>query len=74
MEIPVDCIGFAKSAVIMSDIILYMLRQEFRTEGIRNIIHLRLCKGVEPNGKCPCGSGAKYKKCCRNEVESISRK
>ena len=56
MEIPVDCIGFAKSAVIMSDIILYMLRQEFRTEGIRNIIHLRLYKGVEPNGKCPCGS------------------
>ena len=58
----------------MSDIILYMLRQEFRTEGIRNIIHLCLYKGVEPNGKCPCGSGAKYKKCCRNEVESISRK
>lgn len=74
MEILVDCIGFAKSAVIMSDIILYMLRQEFRAEGIRNIIHLRLYKGVEPNGKCPCGSGAKYKKCCRNEVESISRK
>lgn len=30
MEIPVDCIGFAKSAVIMSDIILYMLRHDSR--------------------------------------------
>ncbi|EAD8569056.1 SEC-C domain-containing protein, partial [Listeria monocytogenes] len=23
------------------------------------------------NGKCPCGSGVKYKKCCKKEDESI---
>lgn len=74
MEIAVDCIGLAKSAVIMSEIILFMLRQEFRTEGIKSIIHPRFYKGAETNGKCPCGSGAKYKKCCKNEVEAISRK
>jgi len=26
-----------------------------------------------PNQKCPCGSGKKYKKCCRNELERVAR-
>ena len=24
-------------------------------------------KKTKPNAKCPCGSGKKYKKCCRNK-------
>ena len=24
-------------------------------------------KKIKPNAKCPCGSGKKYKKCCRNK-------
>ena len=25
-------------------------------------------KKIKPNAKCPCGSGKKYKKCCRNKL------
>lgn len=74
MDMAVDCIGLAKSAVVISEILLFILRFEFRTENIYSIIHPRFYKNAEVNGKCPCGSNIKYKKCCRNEVEEISRK
>lgn len=73
MEMAVDCIGLAKSAVVMSEILLFLLRKEFRTEGVRSIIHPRFYKNAEPNGKCPCGSDIKYKKCCKNDLEQLSR-
>lgn len=73
MEVAVDCIGLARSAVILSEILLFILRQEFRKENVRSIIHPRFYRNIQPNDKCPCGSGIKYKKCCRNEVERLSK-
>lgn len=29
---------------------------------------------LRPNQKCPCGSGKKYKKCCRDKLESMARR
>lgn len=29
---------------------------------------------IGPNDKCPCGSGKKYKKCCRDADEAVDRK
>ena len=73
MNVAIDCLGLAKTAVILSEIILYLLRLEFRTEGIHSIIHPRFYKGAQPNDKCPCGSGVKYKKCCKSDVEKVMR-
>lgn len=73
MSMAVDCIGLAKSAVIISELLLFLLRQAFRKDEIRSIVHPRLYKGAKPNSKCPCGSGAKYKKCCKYEVELLLR-
>ncbi len=73
MNVAIDCLGLAKSAVILSEMILYLLRMEFRKDGVSTIIHPRFYKGAQPNDKCPCGSGIKYKKCCKNAVEGILR-
>lgn len=73
MSVAIDCLGLAKSSVIFSEIILYMLRHEFSTEGIHSIIHPRFYKGIQPNDTCPCGSGLKYKKCCRYDIENVLR-
>ncbi len=73
MNVAVDCLGLTKTAVILSEMILYLLRLEFRREGIYSIIHPRFYKGAQPNDKCPCGSGLKYKKCCKNDVEKVLR-
>lgn len=74
INVAVDCLGLAKSAVIISEMILFLLRQEFRLENIHSIIHPRFYDKVQVNEPCPCGSGRKYKKCCRNDVESTLRK
>ena len=71
LDMAVDCIGMAKSAVIVSEMILYLLREEFREEGTKTIIHPRYYNEIGPNEKCPCGSGKKYKKCCKSEVDAI---
>ncbi|MBP3210323.1 MAG: SEC-C domain-containing protein [Oscillospiraceae bacterium] len=73
MEMAEDCIGLARSAVILSEIILFVLREEFRLSNITTVIHPRYYSGIGPNDKCPCGSNKKYKSCCRNEFERISR-
>ena len=73
MEMAEDCIGLSRSAVMLSEIILFILREEFRQSNVTTIIHPRYYKGIGPNEKCPCGSGKKYKACCRNAFEAISR-
>lgn len=39
MNMSVDCIGLARSSVIYAEIILFMLREEFRRKNITTIIH-----------------------------------
>lgn len=71
MDMAIDCIGLTKTAVIVAEILLFILRQEVEKEGIHSIIHPKFYKGIQPNDKCVCGSNKKYKKCCKNEVEDI---
>jgi len=73
IDMAVDCIGLAKAAVTMAEIFLFMLREELRDEGIRSIIHPYFYQDAEPNGKCPCGSNRKYKKCCKREIDMLIR-
>lgn len=74
MHVAIECLGLARSTVIFSEIILFILRREFKLQGIRSIIHPRFYVGTQPNDKCPCGSGIKYKQCCRNDIDKTIRK
>lgn len=71
MDVALDCLGLARTAVIFGDIILFILRQELRADNMHSVIHPRFYKKVGPNDKCPCGSGFKYKKCCKNELNNM---
>jgi hypothetical protein len=71
MDMAIDCIGMAKTAVILSEMILFLLREEFRREDITTITHPRFYKNKKPNDKCPCGSYKKFKKCCKNAVDGL---
>ena len=73
MEVALDCLGLAKTAVIFGEILLFILRQELRVENIHSAIHPRFYKKVGRNDKCPCGSGIKYKKCCRNDLNTMKQ-
>lgn len=69
MDMALDCLGLVKSAVIMAEVLLFLLRKE--ENNTQAVLHPRFYKKAEPNMKCPCGSGIKYKKCCKRIVESM---
>ena len=71
LEMAKDCIGLAKSSVIMSEVLLFIMRHELRNEGIHSIIPMQFYNDNQPNDKCPCGSNIKYKKCCKFEVDRL---
>lgn len=71
MEMAIDCIGMVKAVVILSEMILFLLREEFRRENITTIIHPRFYKKITPNDKCPCGSFLKFKKCCKSDFDDL---
>lgn len=71
MEMAIYCIKIAKSAVLLSEIILFLLREEHRRKGITTLVHPFLYDGLEPNMRCPCGSNKKYKRCCKRSFDSL---
>jgi len=71
IDMAIECLGLVKSAVMMSEILLFILRFEFGTNNIHSIIHPRFYKNSDRNDKCPCGSNKKFKKCCLNEIQEI---
>ena len=68
MDVALDCLGLARAAVVFGEILLFILRQELRADNMHSVIHPRFYKKVGQNDSCPCGSGLKYKKCCRNDI------
>lgn len=72
IDMGIDCIGLARAAVILAEMLLFVLRQEMQGEGIHSIIHPKFYSDVKRNDKCPCGSNRKYKICCKSDVEAIS--
>lgn len=73
MDIAIDCIGLTKSTVLLSEIILFLLRFESKKQSMHSIIHPKCYKNAEMNAKCPCGSGIKFKKCCRDDILKLLR-
>lgn len=73
IDMAVDCIGLVRSCIILSEILLFVLRQETQPQLLRSIMHPRFYKNAEPNSKCPCGSNRKYKKCCKIDIDSVLR-
>lgn len=70
MSVAVDCIGLVKSAVAISEIIMYLLRTIYRQENVISIMDPRFYRNTSRKDKCPCGSGNLYKNCCEKEVNN----
>ena len=73
IDVAIECLGLARTAVIFSEIILFMMRREFKAQGVHTVIHPRFYNGIQLNDRCPCGSGLKYKTCCKRDIEMIIR-
>jgi len=74
LNMATDCISIVRDAVVLSEIILFLLREQYRQEGKCSVMHPRFYQGVERNEKCPCGSQIKYKSCCKNDIDQLLHK
>jgi len=68
------CLKIAKSAVILSEMILFLLRFEYGKEGIRSILPIERYENTGLYDLCPCGSNQKYKWCCKAGVDQVRGK
>ncbi len=73
MDMAIDCIKLARSSVVLSEIILFIIRRECSNDCDHFIIGPRFYKNVGPYDECPCGSGKKYKWCCKKDIDTIVR-
>lgn len=61
-----DCAIFSEDYMLIKDPIkAAVLKEEKDVKKVAN----RTAKKIYPNDPCPCGSGKKYKKCCKNKAK-----
>ena len=73
LEVAIECIDLMQAAMVMSDIIFHLVRKKNMFNGIYTCVNSYFYKHVSVNDKCPCGSGKKYKKCCKIIIEKVVR-
>lgn len=74
LDIAIECVQLMQSAFILGFYIyeLYRYKQRVEDGGILlNPVFYRKSKGQD---HCPCGSGKKYKNCCKVTIESHKKK
>lgn len=61
-----DCAIFSEDYMLIKDPIkAAVLKEQKDVKKVAN----RTAKKIYPNDPCPCGSGKKYKKCCKNKAK-----
>ena len=71
MSMAMDCLKLARSAVVLSEIVLFIVRREC-TDSNHCIIHPSFYHDTGTYDICPCGSGKKYKWCCKPFVDGLT--
>jgi len=70
-----ECLAYVRASVVISELILFLMRYKERRGNGRSAMTPGLYpRNIGPNDRCPCGSGLKYKRCCKTDVESMRNK
>lgn len=72
MSMAIDCLKLARSAVVLSEIALFIIRRECMDSSNHCIIHPRFYHDTGTYDVCPCGSGKKFKWCCKPFVDGLT--
>ena len=65
LDIAMECINLMRSVYILTFIIYELLRYENSKINLHNLFY----QNAKSQNRCPCGSGIKYSKCCKNNVQ-----
>lgn len=61
-----ECVQLMQYMVILEDLIFQLIWKKNLNKGLKLKVDDVFYKEIKVNEKCPCGSGKKYKKCCKD--------
>ena len=71
VNIALECCKMMRSVFVLAFIVYTLQHYVMREEGKPQIVHPILYERIKGQSRCPCGSGKKYKQCCRGSIEAI---
>ena len=66
VDVALECCNMMRSAYVLAFIVYELSRYELRTGDEPTLIHPIMYNKVKSQNRCPCGSGKKFKNCCRS--------
>lgn len=73
IDIALECCRMMRSTMVLAYIVYSLQRYDMRKEGEELLVHPMLYEGTKAQSRCPCGSGKKYRQCCKAHVEEIGK-
>ncbi len=64
LDIAMECIDLMRSVYILTFIIYELLRYDNNKINLHHLFY----QNTKSQNRCPCGSGEKYSKCCKNNI------
>ena len=73
LSVAINCIEQMESAMILSFLLFELIRieryEDLETKPLHPMFYFR----IHGDNHCPCGSGKKYKKCCREYIQNNAK-
>ena len=69
IDVALECVSLSRSAYVLLFYVYELKRYCFLQKGKRLLLNPLFYRLAKPQNHCPCGSGAKYRNCCKNDVE-----
>ena len=73
IDVALECVALMKSVYILLFYVYELKRYLLTRQGKESSLHPLFYKRVKPQNHCACGSGKKYRDCCKKIVEEKRR-
>lgn len=73
LDIAVECVQLMQSACVLAFCIYELYRYENWVGKERAELHPIFYNGVKSQDRCPCGSGKKFKSCCKDLIVNMKK-
>lgn len=73
LDVVLECCKMMRSTCILAFIMYELFRYDMRVNGTCLPMHPVMYKRVRGQSRCPCGSGRKYKDCCKPTIVILEK-
>lgn len=71
LDVALECCKMMRSVCILSFMVYELYRYDMHDSNSSLLMHPMMYKWVKSQSRCPCGSGKKYKQCCKPMIDFL---